>query len=809
MAGAWALATAAWGQATVEVTDEADALPARGVTVYLMLGGQRLDSLVTDAQGRGQFRATGLAPTGAYALEVRHPLYQLVGFSRVPGEAWRYRVRVKPRSTLVDEVVVSANRQLENKVRVPQVIQVVGEEQIARTNPTTSADLVEKAGVFVQRSQIGGGSPVLRGFEASRILLVVDGVRMNNAIYRTGHLQSSITLDPAMLERVEVLYGPGSTVFGSDALGGVLHYVTRRPQTSTTDSLRVFGGGFLRAATATEELAASVWLNLGGRRLASLTSVSYKQVGDVRLGRQRSSSWAAPFGQQTFRVERRGGVDTVVPDDPNVLEGFGYQQADVLQKFSLVADNVAWGLNLQASSSSDIPRYDALVETTATGTPVSAHWVYGPQHRLLGALSAQLLRPSALYDLARITASWQWVQEARINRNFGSASERTQQERVHVAALNADLTRELGAHTLRYGLELAQNWVASDAWRRDVDTGLRTERPDQTRYPAGGATQASAAAYVSHRWEVAPGLWLSDGLRYTYTAVNLRFRDGAFTPLPGFPETSATRIGALTGLVGGVWTPRPAWRFALQASTGFRTPNVNDLGKFFDSRPGDVGDGLVVANPDLGPERTYNLEATAQFSLPGTLLISATGFYTWIDGLIGLGLGTYLGQPTVTVEGTDYTVYRYANLTQARIAGAQAELRYLPAPGWELGTQVVYTHGRVTRPARGPLDHIPPAYGSLFVRFNPGKLLLEASATAHAWKWLSDYRLGAEDNEASATPLGTPNWLRLDARAQYALHPRLTLQVALENVLDSHYRSFASDVSAPGRNLVLALRTQF
>jgi len=108
---------------------------------------------------------------------------------------------------------------------LPYQIERIVSKEIAFTNAQTSADVLEKnGGLFVQKSQLGGGSPIIRGFEANRVLLVVDGVKLNNAIYRNGHLQNAITIDPAALEQAEVIYGPGSLTYGSDALGGVVHY---------------------------------------------------------------------------------------------------------------------------------------------------------------------------------------------------------------------------------------------------------------------------------------------------------------------------------------------------------------------------------------------------------------------------------------------------------------------------------------------------------------------------------------------------------------------------------------------------------
>src|SRR5687768_11473339 len=154
----------------------------------------------------------------------------------------------------MDEVIIYSNKFAEQRKNIVQKIDVVSAQRIALMNTQNTGDLLAGTGnVFVQKSQQGGSSPVIRGFEASRVLLVIDGIRMNNAIYRSGHLQNVITVDQNMLERIEVLYGPASTLYGSDALGGVVHMRTRNPKLSLTDKRAVRGSAFTRYSSANNE----------------------------------------------------------------------------------------------------------------------------------------------------------------------------------------------------------------------------------------------------------------------------------------------------------------------------------------------------------------------------------------------------------------------------------------------------------------------------------------------------------------------------------------------------------------------------
>jgi hemoglobin/transferrin/lactoferrin receptor protein len=214
------------------------------------------------------------------------------------------KVFLEPNIQTMDETVISASRNLEKRKDVAQKVQVMRAKEIQFQNQSSTADLMTQTGnVFVQKSQLGGGSPIIRGFETNKVLLVVDGVRMNNAIYRGGHLQNIITIDNAMLDRMEVIYGPGSVVYGSDALGGVMSFTTKNPTLSTNDDVLVKSGGFARYFSAASGYAANANVSVGTKRFGSLTSLTYSNYGDLKQGANRSP-FVGNFGSRPWYVER-------------------------------------------------------------------------------------------------------------------------------------------------------------------------------------------------------------------------------------------------------------------------------------------------------------------------------------------------------------------------------------------------------------------------------------------------------------------------------------------------------------------------
>ncbi|MEO1714951.1 MAG: TonB-dependent receptor plug domain-containing protein, partial [Bacteroidota bacterium] len=201
------------------------------------------------------------------------------------------RVMLQPvNPTLGEVVVMGANKQPESSRSVPSIVDVLDQEAIARINPQTSADLLKATGnVFVQKSQMGGGSPIIRGFEANKVLIVVDGVRMNNAIYRSGHLQNVISIDHAGLDRVEVIYGPSSTIYGSDALGGVMHFYTLPVKYEHELGKEQEIGVFARYSSANQEKTVHLDHRFAGKKWGAVASITFSDFGDLRAGNNRKA----------------------------------------------------------------------------------------------------------------------------------------------------------------------------------------------------------------------------------------------------------------------------------------------------------------------------------------------------------------------------------------------------------------------------------------------------------------------------------------------------------------------------------------
>jgi hemoglobin/transferrin/lactoferrin receptor protein len=290
-------------------------------------------------------------------------------------------VYLTPRAQDLNEIVISASKFQQNKREVPQKIISLNSEQIQFSTPQTSADLLQGSGqVFVQKSQLGGGSPMIRGFSTNRLLLSVDGVRMNNAIFRGGNVQNIISIDPFSIQNTEVILGAGSVIYGSDAIGGVMNFYTKKPQHSLTDKLLFESNILARYSSANNEKTSHLDLNFGYKKWAFLSSISYTDFDDLQMGKYGSDDYLRPE-----YVSTTNGIDEVVSNsNPEKQKYTEYHQINFMQKAQYIYDKkTTLDLGLHYSTTSDYPRYDRLIRYSF-GQLHSAEWYYGPQKWFMG-----------------------------------------------------------------------------------------------------------------------------------------------------------------------------------------------------------------------------------------------------------------------------------------------------------------------------------------------------------------------------------------------------------------------------------------
>lgn len=721
----------------------------------------------------------------------------------------QHKIQLVTAQKLLEEVILIGRSDIRAQDFL-QKIDAIQSSDITATNPQTTADAMARfADVYVQKSQMGGGSPIIRGFEANKVLLVVDGIRMNNAIYRNGHLQNAITVDNAILDQMEVIYGPSSLMYGSDALGGVVHFRTKDPQLNLSEykKTNVFGNYYARYGSANQEKSAHFDINIGGRKWASLSSISFSDFGDLRMGSNRTKEYPEFGKRYTYQI-REGNEDlTVINDRPNVHVGTAYNQLDILQKLRYqINAHMNLTANVQYSTSSNIPRYDQLVLKDGDQFEF-AEWDYGPQERKLYSIKYKWSAHKPWMDEMVAIVSRQDIAETRINRNYGADTRSSNFEKVGVSALTFDIQKKISerrTHSIYYGFDINHNDVSSSAKNENILTGS-TDSELFTRYPSGGSTMALIGTYAQYINQSADSSFVvHGGLRYTYFSTTVKYSPSDPISWPDFfYDGIEAENHALTWSAGANWKPYEGWTVRLLTSTAFRAPNVDDIGKLRIKN-----DDVTVPNTEIGPEQSLNGEINISKNFQSGLTFGGSAFYTQLSNAI-VRIDHFLpGGATSFMSGNrSYNVQANVNAEEARIMGFSVNAKANLSPLLSLRTSINYIKGHVVDEEISPLAHIPPIYGKTQLNYDLGDWDFTLISIYNALKPIDQYG-GSTDNPEYANEIGALGWTVFNLYGNYTLN-KYTFQLGLENIFDKHYTPFASGVSGAGINAILGIRASF
>lgn len=710
-----------------------------------------------------------------------------------------YIVRLSRKVFVVDEFVVSASRWEQKADEVPNKITPVLKSVVELQNPQTAADLLSLSGeVFIQKSQLGGGSPMIRGFSTNRILIVVDGIRMNNAIYREGNIQNVISLDPSVIERAEIVFGPGAAIYGSDAIGGVMDFHTKRALVSTGDKLFVKADAYTRFSTANREKTAHFDVNIGGNKIAWLTGVTWSDFGDLKMGKPDYDFYLRP--EYAIRIDNRDSI--VTNHNPRIQYHSGYNQINTINKIRYRAsDNFNLVISNHWSKLSDVPRYDRLV-VYRSGKLRFGEWYYGPQEWIMTSAEATWKNGSSLYDNIKFIAAHQFYRESRHDRAIDRTALNSQFEKLQILSLNLDIDKTLnGRHLIYYGAEYVLNDINSVAQVKDIETGVVT--PAGTRYPNGKNILNSYSIYGGYKNPVSESFTFNTGLRYNYVTLNSTIDDNSWYEFP-FTEISIAN-GALTGSAGIVKKLTGNSELTVNASTGFRAPNLDDAGKVFESAPGIV----VVPNPGLKPEYAWNIDIGLMKNFGKVLHAEVNGFFTLLDNAMVRRDFLYNGDDSIIYRDIPSKVEAVVNAGSAIVYGVQFNLQANVARDLRLRSTLNITDGRDQDGI--PLRHVAPLFGSthltyetlrfktdLYSNYN-GRKPYEKMSPSESSK---PYMYATDDN---GNPF-SPGWITLNFKMSYNLTSWGVLNAGIENLFDHGYRPYSSGIVAPGRNFIISFR---
>jgi len=643
-----------------------------------------------------------------------------------------------------------------------RAVESIDRDELVRRRPRTVPEaLMEVPGAFVQKTNHAGGSPFVRGLTGPQNLILIDGVRVNNSTYRTGPLQYLNTVDSLALERIELLRGPGSVLYGSDAMGGVFDLITRDPvEPLPHQNGRFVPLGAVRAETADWERS--------GRLGASVATDGFGLIGGV-----------------TARVfdDLRGGGDI------GVQPFSGYNEVDWDAKLR-VGERSGHHVDLlyQSVRVRGAGRTDKL-ETANTLT------MYDINGRDL-VYASGVLRVAPMKTDIRVTPSYQRQLEDR--RKIVFADEQHEQttsvgrnrDEVHTigCALRFD-TRLLARRLdLVYGARVYHDIVRSDASKGVDDASLA---PTFGAYPAGSFYRSAGLYLLATGVPVRTADWIE---LVVYGGAQL----ASFTSFaPGLGDAEDASLQNLGGAAaaGVHLRKRGVFNVGLGFNQGFRAPNLNEA-----SLTGSTGSWFHVPNPDLGPERNDTFELTGRLHL-GPVTFAAAGYASLMRDHI-------IRQPT-TWEGLSecegLIVVHNTNQGAGQVFGAEGGVQVDLPLYLTVGGDLTYSHGRYEDESEGwvPMSRIPPLFGTARLRFAP------------PWQELFfDVYLQAAGHQARLSPLdetdaripegGTPGWATLNLRAGFRPHRKLAISIGATNLTDAAYKYHGSGIHAPGASVWLA-----
>ncbi len=691
----------------------------------------------------------------------------------------------------LNTVVVSSVRRPQTADKVPAKIKNISAEDVFFNAPQTSADLLTLSDqVFIQKSQQGGGSPMIRGFAANRLLYTVDGVRMNTAIYRSGNLQNVISLDALAMEGVEVLLGGGSVIYGSDAIGGVMAFNTKTPDLISQKYVEAMM--YAGAASVNRSSIGHLDVSYGNDRFSAITSYSYNSYGNLKMGKNGPDDYL-----QNSLVLRQNNQDVeIINDDPLLQNPVGYAQHNFMQKFRYKAsDNMDLIYAFHYSETSDYSRYDRLLRRK-NGQPRYGEWRYGPQVWMMNHLNIKYTSEHKLMDQLEVKLAHQHNEESRISRAFNADTRELREEMVDAFSVNLDLSKNIGTHRLFYGAEGLWNDVNSEGINEDIITPQRQAGP--SRYPQ--ALWTSYAFYLYDQLYVTQKSNLSMGLRYNHYHIDADF-DTTFYPLPY--DNARLNNQAVTANLGYNLRPDASSLLRINLSTAFRAPNVDDMGKVFDSEPGNV----IIPNADLKAEYAYNAELGVAKVFHKIIKTEASIYYTYLNNALVRRDFSLNGQDSMMYDGEMSKVQAVQNAAHAYVYGFNLgvdvelplHLYFKGDYNWQKGEEEL-ENGQMS-----PARHVAPAFMRAAFAYRYKQLRAELKAIYTIERSYNDLADSEKDKayiyalDANGNPY-SPAWHNLSFSVNYTFYKNYTLGLGLDNITNQRYRPYSSGIAAPGRS---------
>ncbi|MCK5077584.1 MAG: TonB-dependent receptor [Calditrichia bacterium] len=669
----------------------------------------------------------------------------------------------------LQSTVVTATRSQKEILSISNSINIVDEIEINNRNAKTSAEaLREESGVFIQKTNHGGGSAIIRGLSSNQILLMVDGIRLNNSTYRLGNHQYLTTVDNNMIEQIEVVRGPTSLQYGSDALGGTINMVTQTPEFSS-DKMKFHYKLMSRYATADNEKLSRAQFSLHKRKAAFTAGFSYKDFGDMRRG---GNSHFPELENSTNGLKQSPSGFTAYDFDSKLVYALTNSQLLIF--------------NYQMNRQNNVPRYDKYESNNYY------KWIYDPQKRDLFYIKYQNQLNKKYLSSIDLSLVYHRQQEGRVKQKKETSSLEKNLDDVHTTGIILQFNTFLHKQILTYGVDIYNDKVLSSKHMTSTETGI-LQKQSNGRYP-DNAHYNSIGVFLQDECQASDNILLSGGIRYNRYLSDFTFPSSPLDEL-NLIKTSVD-FKALTGSLGLNYKISQHLSFNTNIAHAFRAPNLSDMAKLDESK----GDVYEIPNFDLKPEKLVNYEMGIKAGF-NRFSSNFTVYHSTISSLIASASVSLNNSDSIEIDGANYKLKSKQNIGEAYIQGCELFFNYILNQRFTLISNFSYTFGQNTT-YHEPVGGIPPAFGLVGIKYDYNKYnfyFYSRFATKQD-------RLSADDLDDNRIPnSGTPAWFTINLRMKFPVNDKVTLRFSIENILDYNYREHGSGINGPGRNFVLGL----
>jgi len=647
-----------------------------------------------------------------------------------------------------DEVIISSSRYKENIDDVDAAISVVSKKIIEINNPLNLANaLFGEAGIWMQQTNHGGGSPFIRGLTGNQTLIMIDGIRLNNSTFRYGPNQYLNTININNIDRIEILRGSGSVQYGSDALGGVVHILTKPPKIGLAN--KVTSGMQLKYLTDDMEKSANAYVEYSTAKSGYRAAISFKKFGDIIAGKGLNREAPSSYDEYSINIKNR----------------------------HLIFDKVLLTYNYQYFRQNDVDRFDQVAQRGYE------YYKFDPQIRQFAYIKNELFSENKFAKKISLTFSWQKSSETRKTKKNMTEIETTANDVVNTWGANLLVLSQINKNwTINSGIEYYYDYINSSS--KSVNAKNNSVVVGRGLY--SNASKFHSFSVFSLSNFTVNNFNLGAGVRYNLASLDIN--DDVF----GKPKINPD---AVSGHLSLAYSFNKRIKLITKINSAYRIPNINDVSSF-----GLFDYGIEVPNNNLSPERSINYEVGLKLN---TSILKASVF------LFRANLNNLISRVKTTYNSSTFfngdRVYTKENIGEAFIQGIEFKMKYSLHNDIMLSQNITYTYGH-NKSKNEPIRRIPPLNGSLALLYNIHKSIVVRAEYLFAFK---QNRLSSGDiDDHRISDGGTPSWSVLNVYSNYYVK-QFVFGLGINNIFNEPYRMHGSGIDGIGRSFQFIIKYNY